>query len=188
MDSESSSDSLPLSRSILSGAIPVLAETDLKIIENRLSTYSEWPLDFITPEQLAQAGFYYLNIADQVKCAFCGGIIGQWERNDQPLQEHRKFFPDCPIVRQQELQQEEIGIQSVRTPKSPEYSTLESRTRSFAVWDATIQEPTILSQAGFFYLGTGDEVSKQQCKIMFTNMLTKTNCFAFLFLGPLLLL
>lgn len=158
MNSESSSDSIPLSRSILSGAPE---NQDLKIIENRLSTFLGWPLDFITPEQLAQAGFYYLNVADQVKCAFCGGIIGQWERNDQPLQEHRKFFPDCPIVRQQELQQEEIGIQSVRTPKSPEFSTLESRTRSFAVWDATIQEPTILAQAGFFYLGTGDEVSKR---------------------------
>lgn len=179
MNSESSSDSLPLSRSILSGALPI---RDLKLIENRLSTYSEWPLDFITPEQLAQAGFYYLNVADQVKCAFCGGIIGQWERNDQPLQEHRKFFPDCPIVRQQELQQEEIGIQSVRTPKSPEFSTLESRTRSFAVWDATIQEPTILAQAGFFYLGTGDEVSKQQMqKKMFINMLTQTKRFAFYF-------
>lgn len=156
MNSESSSDAIPLSRNLLSGT----PATDLKVFENRLQTYSNWPLDFITPEQLAQAGFFYLNIVDQVKCAFCGGIIGQWEVNDQPLQEHRKFFPDCPIVRQQELQQEEIGIQSVRTPKSPEFSTLESRNRSYSTWDATSagQDPSILAQAGFFYLGTGDEV------------------------------
>lgn len=154
MNSESTSDSIPQTRSIHEETLPA---TDLKIIENRLQTYSNWPLDFITPEQLAQAGFYYLNIADQVKCAFCGGIIGQWEVNDQPLLEHRKFFPDCPIVRQ-ELQ-EEIGIQYVRTPKSPEFSTLEARQRSFASWDFTIQDPSTLAQAGFFYLGTGDEVS-----------------------------
>lgn len=158
MNSDTTSDSIPLSRSnaTTTGTMPV--QDDLKIVENRISTFSSWPLDFISPEQLATAGFYYLNIADQVKCAFCGGIIGQWEIDDQPLLEHRKFFPDCPIVRQQEMQQEEIGIQSVRTPKSPEYSTLESRTRSYANWDASIQDASILAQAGFFYLGTGDEV------------------------------
>lgn len=157
MNSDSTSDSIPLSRNISTGTVQ---QTDLKIIENRLQTYSNWPLDFISPEQLSDAGFYYMNVHDQVKCAFCGGIIGQWERNDNPLQEHRKFFPDCPIVRQQELQQEEIGIQSVRTPKFPEFSTLESRTRSFTSWDPSVQDPSVLAQAGFFCLGTGgDEVS-----------------------------
>lgn len=171
MNSESSSDSTPLSRSLLTGALPV---TDLKIHENRLRTYSNWPLNFIAPESLAQAGFYYLNVADQVKCAFCGGIIGQWETNDQPLQEHRKFFPDCPIVRQDEIQQEEIGIQSVRTAKSPEYSTLESRTRSYANWDAAVQDPNVLAQAGFFFLGTGDEVKFKEKKKNVADMKTNT--------------
>lgn len=131
---------------------------DLKNPENRIRTYSNWPLTSPTPQDLARAGFYYFDIGDQVKCAFCGGIIGQWEANDSPQQEHQKFFPNCPIVRQQEEQQEEIGIQRVRTPKSPEFSTLESRTRSFSTWDSSVQNPTILAQAGFFYLGTSDEV------------------------------
>lgn len=149
MNADSINDSGP--RSLQSGAHPARSETDFKIIENRLRTYRSWPISFISPEQLAQAGFYYLNVADQVKCAFCDGIIGQWEVDDQPLLEHKKFFPECPIVRQQqqEMQQEDIGIQSVRTPKSPEFSTLDSRTRSFASWQhAAIQDPAILSQAG----------------------------------------
>lgn len=154
MNSDTTSDSIPLS----TGTTETMPAQDLKIVENRINTFNGWPLEFISPELLASAGFYYLNIADQVKCAFCGGIIGQWEANDVPLLEHRKFFPDCPIVRQQELQQEEIGIQSVRTPKTPEFSTLESRTRSYANWDASVQDSSILAQAGFFYLGTGDEV------------------------------
>lgn len=162
MNSESSNDSISLSRSILSGVHPEQSETDLKVIENRLETYVNWPIEFITPEQLSQAGFFYLGIADQVKCAFCGGIIGHWEVNDQPLQEHRKFFPDCPLVRQQDQRDEEMGIQAVRTPNRPEFSTLESRTRSFATWDRTIQDPEILAQAGFFYLGTGDEVRNRE--------------------------
>lgn len=162
MNSESENDLTPITRTIATGLLTTRPETDLKVIENRLQTYSNWPLDYISPNQLASAGFYYLNIADQVKCAYCGGIIGEWEQNDQPLLEHRKFFPDCPIVQQYLQQQEEIGIQSVRTPKSPEFSTLESRTRSFASWDVTIQDPSILAQAGFFFLGTGDEVSQKK--------------------------
>lgn len=184
MNSESENDAIPITRSILTGSLTARPETDLKVIENRLQTYTNWPLDFIRPDQLASAGFYYLNIDDQVKCAFCGGIIAHWEQNDQPLQEHRKFFPDCPIVRhQQELQQEEIGIQSVRAPKSPVFSTLESRKRSFASWDVTIQDPSILAQAGFFFLGTGDEVSKEFTQLMLTK--TKQNL---LFLGQMFLL
>lgn len=162
MDPNSSNDSISISISLPSGAVQARPDVDLKVLENRRRTYTNWPVDFISADTLAQAGFYYLNVDDQVKCAYCGGIIGQWERNDQPIQEHRKFFPDCPIVRQQqeELQQEEIGIQSVRTPKSPEFSTLESRTRSYANWNPSIQDPAILAQAGFFYLGTDDEVHK----------------------------
>lgn len=172
MNTDFTEDTIPLSRSIMSGTSPGM---DLKLIENRLQTYSNWPINYISPEQLAQAGFYYLNVADQVKCAFCGGIIGQWEQNDLPLNEHRKFFPECPIVRQQELQDSEIGIQSVRTPKSPEFSTLESRTRSYTSWESSsVQDPSILAQAGFFYLGTADEVSEY---FAIANMLMKTKTF-----------
>lgn len=185
MNSESSNDSIPLSRSILPGVHSERSEIDLKVIENRLETYGNWPIDFITPEQLAAAGFYYLNVDDQVKCAFCGGIIGHWEVNDQPLSEHRKFFPDCPIVRSQEQRDEEMGIQTVRTPNRPEYSTLESRTRSFATWDSTMQDPALLAQAGFFYLGKGDEVSESETGDLFFNMLSM---LCFLFLGPMFLL
>lgn len=130
-------------------------EIDLKNFENRLRTFVDWPIDFISPESLAQAGFYYLKSNDLVKCAFCAGIIGQWEVNDQPLNEHRRFFPDCSLVRSAE---EEIGIQSVRMPRSPAYSTLESRARSYSNWNRSIQDPEILAQAGFYYLGMEDEV------------------------------
>lgn len=182
MNSESSNESLPMSRGVLSEPHQDRSETDLKVIENRLSTYTNWPIDFISPTQLAEAGFYYLDIADQVKCAFCGGIIGHWEVNDQPLQEHRKFFPDCVIVRLEDQRNEEIGIQAVRTPNRPEYSTLDTRIRSFIQWDATIQDPTILAQAGFFYLGTGDEVRTQ----VHVERVDALN--AHLILGPLFLL
>ncbi len=50
---------------------------------NRLRTYharqsSKWPLDFVSPEELANSGFFYLN-EDRVQCAFCRGIVSGWE-------------------------------------------------------------------------------------------------------------
>ena len=139
---------------------------DLKNEQNRLATFrNRWPLSFISSNLLAKAGFYYLNVEDQVKCAYCGGIIGQWERGDDPLNEHIKFFPDCPIVRQNIQDDEDIGIQTVKAPKAPEFSTLESRQRSFLheCWNPAVQDPTILSQAGFYYLGLEDEVRCFYC-------------------------
>jgi baculoviral IAP repeat-containing protein 2/3 len=190
MNSDSSSGELmPETRNTTAETVP---SSDLRILETRLRTFeNRWPLNWLAPLQLAQAGFFYFNIGDQVKCAFCGGIIGQWEINDLPLEEHRKFFPDCPVIRAQEVQEAEVieedsGIQSVRTPKSPEFSTLDSRIRSYANWDGTIQDPTILSQAGFYYLGTGDEVRAKKRKKMFPHQHVDINNI--LFLGQMLLL
>lgn len=66
-------------------------------------------------------------------------------------------------MRQSDIANEEIGIQSVRTPKYPEYSTIESRTRSFAAWNSTVQDSALLAQAGFYYLGIADEVRCFYC-------------------------
>lgn len=141
------------------------SQDDLKNAEIRLRTYTtfNWPLAAPRPEDLALAGFYYFNLGDRVKCAFCGGIIGQWEVDDLPIQEHEKFFPNCPLIIQRQEQgqmNENTLIQNVVniTPKSPEFSTLESRIRSFATWNTREQNPNILATSGFFYLGSNDEV------------------------------
>jgi baculoviral IAP repeat-containing protein 2/3 len=176
MNSESSSsESIPETRNTLIPTETLPSSSDLRLLENRLRTFTGWPLAWLRPQDLASAGFFYFNIGDQVKCAYCGGIIGQWEVNDNAFEEHRKFFPDCPVIRAQEAQSqvidEDSGIQSVRTPKSPEFSTLDSRIRSYGTWDGTIQDPTVLSQAGFYYLGTGDEVRAKKRKefLLFTS-------------------
>ncbi|KAK2177739.1 hypothetical protein NP493_582g02028 [Ridgeia piscesae] len=65
----------------------------------RLSSYSTWPRDTnIVPEALAQAGLFYLCRADRVKCAFCGGILRNWGPSEEPMREHRKYFPTCPFL------------------------------------------------------------------------------------------
>ena len=64
----------------------------------RVKTFKSWPFRTPNPLVLAKAGFFYFNDGDKVQCAFCLGIIGQWEKNDDPFVEHKNHFPRCPFV------------------------------------------------------------------------------------------
>lgn len=77
----------------------------MKDESQRLSTFrltrngtQQWPLEFIKPEDMAEAGFFYLINQDRVQCAFCRGVVCGWEPGDIPLSEHSRHFPRCPFV------------------------------------------------------------------------------------------
>jgi len=84
--------------------IPVNIESREFLSEaNRFKTFSgRWPLDFIRPADLANAGFIYTGRDDIVQCVFCREFIGRWNREDFPHTEHRSIFPTCPFVLGQE--------------------------------------------------------------------------------------
>jgi len=66
----------------------------------RLSTYSTWPPALPQrPQELAQAGFFYTGLSDQVKCFYCDGGLESWEKQDDPWSEHQKWFSDCTFVK-----------------------------------------------------------------------------------------
>jgi len=73
----------------------------------RLQTFRDrsdkWPAHRIaaTPEQLSQAGFYYLGERDRVKCWYCNGGLQNWMKFDEPWFEHAKWFPNCEYILQQ---------------------------------------------------------------------------------------
>jgi len=75
--------------------------------EARLQTFldnsSIWPAHRIraTPQQIVDAGMYYLGERDRVKCWYCNGGLQNWERDDNPINEHAKWFPLCEYVLQQ---------------------------------------------------------------------------------------
>ena len=78
---------------------PSLLE-EMKYERQRVSSYTNWPRDTnIEPEALAQAGLFYLCRADRVKCAFCHGILRNWEPSEAPMRKHRRLFPSCPFLR-----------------------------------------------------------------------------------------
>lgn len=64
----------------------------------RRQTFTNWPVAYIDPDELAKAGFFYLRTEDHVQCTFCQGIVGYWDQGDKPEVEHRKHFPNCPFI------------------------------------------------------------------------------------------
>jgi hypothetical protein len=46
----------------------------LKKETNRLRSFFGWPLDFISPSDLAKSGFIYTGRRDCVRCVFCGYV------------------------------------------------------------------------------------------------------------------
>ena len=71
----------------------------LKREDVRLRTFDErFTATFLSPLVLAQTGFFYLGVADVVQCAFCRGVVKDWEMNDDPRQEHRRLFPSCAFI------------------------------------------------------------------------------------------
>lgn len=150
------------------GNIPIVSDIDFHDEATRLETYQNWPVSFIQPADLACAGFYYINRSDQVKCAWCQRVIGEWEISDDPVMEHLKFSPACPKARSlsgaSEVSDIGIGIQPVTPPKFQNYVSLASRIRSFANWKFDhVQDPTTLAEAGFYYFGNRDEVKCFHC-------------------------
>ena len=70
---------------------------------DRLKTFKNcWPNPAISMEKLANAGFIYTRRGDSVQCAYCAGVIGDWEDDDDPMTEHKNTFPKCPKFSEKE--------------------------------------------------------------------------------------
>ncbi|XP_039257064.2 uncharacterized protein LOC120333770 [Styela clava] len=59
-----------------------------------------WPRGRVqaTPEQISEAGFFFLGERDRVKCWYCNGGLQNWEYDDIPWVEHSKWFPTCQFL------------------------------------------------------------------------------------------
>lgn len=64
----------------------------------RLISFDHWPLQYLRPEQLAAAGFFYLGQGDDVACFECGAEINNWQRGEDPMAEHRDDWPNCRFI------------------------------------------------------------------------------------------
>lgn len=164
-------------------------EEQMKIPEQRLLTFVSWPNRQMDPQRLVNAGFYYLNESDKVRCAWCKGVIENWQADDVPLEEHARSFPCCPfILHPPEYAcrgEDEVGHRNMCRageatnaprfphgvlphvgPKHPNMVALGSRLATFTKlrWPETAKvKPDDLVEAGFFFLGMHDYTKCFHC-------------------------
>lgn len=121
----------------------------------RLKTFKDWPLTFMSPHRLAKNGFYYSGKHDEVRCAFCRVELMHWSEGDDPEEDHRRWAPHCSVhLRKSEYS----GATHV------EYSSVASRLRTFKDWPRGLsQKPQDLAEAGFYYTGQGDKTKCYYC-------------------------
>ncbi|CAG5129110.1 unnamed protein product [Candidula unifasciata] len=122
--------------------------------EARFKTFNGWAgIRGATAREFAQAGFIYIGPPDRVQCAFCSGILRNWNDDDSPLEEHRKHFPQCPFV------VESLSAITLPRPKHSKFRSEPSRLSSYRGWNMNRNpKPAELAKAGFFYVGHGDSV------------------------------
>lgn len=78
-----------------------LSYDSLRYERERLQTFIDWNIQWLSPADLAADGFYYLRTHDHCACVFCRGIVGAWDVGDTPRGEHQRHFPHCPFIRGQ---------------------------------------------------------------------------------------
>ncbi|AEN04026.1 apoptosis inhibitor 3 [Helicoverpa armigera NPV strain Australia] len=145
-------------------------ESDLELLKTesyRYVTFANWPVQyyFMDCAKMAQAGFYYLNKDDHVKCAFCKVEMMNWQHEDDPLEEHARWAPQCSYVKSIMSdanvcsEQNYIADQESykNKPMLSSYITYENRLKSFDNWPQTlIILKSKLAEAGWVYTGKDD--------------------------------
>jgi Inhibitor of Apoptosis domain len=64
----------------------------------RLKTFDGFPIPFIHPLEVAEAGFYYVKREEYCQCVFCSLTIRTWTTGDLPLEVHKRWKPSCKYV------------------------------------------------------------------------------------------
>lgn len=98
---------------------------DVKV---RLESFTGWPATLKqSPENMAEAGFYYRGVEDHTICFSCGGALKDWKDEDEPWEQHAMWFPNCTFLittkGQQyidEVQKKIAGVSSVETKEENE--------------------------------------------------------------------
>uniref|UniRef100_A0A8D0CA55 RING-type E3 ubiquitin transferase n=1 Tax=Salvator merianae TaxID=96440 RepID=A0A8D0CA55_SALMN len=172
-----------------------LSQSSMRSEEKRLRTFRHWPATVPAfPEDLAAAGFFFLGPDDRVKCFCCGGVLYDWLAEDDPIAEHKKFFPTCRFIQGKDvgnrpmLHAEEtldcvdgqflstlqgLSMEGASGESQPEYPGMElesDRLTTFGNWPTYARvSPESLARAGFFYTGERDYVRCFYCDGALSN-------------------
>lgn len=66
----------------------------------RLKSFEKWTEESKpTPQQMSEAGFFFTGKEDRVICFNCGGGLKDWEKEDDPWEQHALWYYDCSHLR-----------------------------------------------------------------------------------------
>ena len=57
--------------------------------------------------------FWFPGNQDAVHCFYCGGVLRNWEPDDDPWREHRHWFPYCEFLKTQPPRESSVEITPV---------------------------------------------------------------------------
>ncbi|XP_033095509.1 baculoviral IAP repeat-containing protein 2-like, partial [Anneissia japonica] len=144
-------------------------QSDMSSVVDRLATFKNWPREStMNPSTLTRAGFFYTGSGDVVKCFSCNGKIADWEFGDSAIGEHKRFFPNCKLVREKYMQN--LLPLNQRSPGGPLKPRPSDRLASEYLRALTflpqphtspVERPCpiqgqALARAGFYYVQTRD--------------------------------
>ncbi|WEW54898.1 hypothetical protein PRK78_000325 [Emydomyces testavorans] len=94
-----------------------------------------WPHVKPSPEELAQAGFYYepTDISpDNTACFLCRYALDGWEEEDDPITEHLRHSSDCGWAITMDITRRSSNPAEIVDPTSAEIA--EARRATFGTW------------------------------------------------------
>lgn len=72
---------------------------DMILLHSRIKSFDGANLNIKqTPEQLAEAGFYYMGSEDKCVCYYCGLGVYKWQPEDDPWFEHALLSDICEFL------------------------------------------------------------------------------------------
>lgn len=128
-----------------------------------------WPHDFLSPQALAEAGFYHApkrDLDDNVKCFLCAKNIDGWEEGDDALLEHLKHSSDCGWAIVSALQ---AGHEELRTEDPMGERMMEARMATFGdLWPhdskrGWVSKSKQMAAAGWKYTPTEESEDLATC-------------------------
>uniref|UniRef100_A0A2K5Z8F5 NLR family apoptosis inhibitory protein n=1 Tax=Mandrillus leucophaeus TaxID=9568 RepID=A0A2K5Z8F5_MANLE len=128
--------------------------------------YSSW-----TPQEMAAAGFYFTGVKAGVQCFCCSLILFGASLRRLPIEDHKKFHPDCGFLLNKDvgnIAKYDIRVKNLRSRLrggKMRYQEEEARLGSFRNWPFYAQgiSPRVLSEAGFVFTGKQDTVQCFSC-------------------------
>ena len=79
---------------------PLTESPNFKYEAVRLESFQSWPANAkVEAWKMARAGLLYTGQDEEVKCEWCGVVMGDWQFGDQVMARHRATSPDCPFVK-----------------------------------------------------------------------------------------